>query len=147
MLESKVNIHRIKEVLKNISGKFTFPLAELRKERGLRDQHFDAPDALPDADDNSDTEDRPKDEEPTNANAADADANVRSAKADADPADELSAKAEVPLGIDERGLGKETLPGRDVAYDKHGNVVSGSGGVRVRKGSTRPLGIPPEQWK
>ncbi len=92
--------------MKSFSGKFIFPLVEMREERGLRDQSLDAPDALPDPDENSDTEDRPNGEEPTNANAADADANVRSAKADADPADELSAKAEVHLGTDERGLEK-----------------------------------------
>ena len=72
-------------MLKNISGQLTF--AEMLKERGLRDQNFGAPDALPDPDENSDTEDRPKGEEPTNANAADADANVRPAQADAEPPD------------------------------------------------------------
>ena len=36
-------------------------------------------------------------------------------------------------GSDTRGLGLETLPGR--------------GGVRVRKGSTRPPNIPPELWQ
>ena len=57
--------------------------------KGLRDQNFDAPEAVPDPYENSDTEDRPKGEEPTSANA--------------DPADELFAKAEVHLGTDERG--------------------------------------------
>ena len=91
VLESKVNIHRIKEVLKHVKREFTFPVAELRRERDLIDQNVDAPKAVPDPDENSDTEDRPKGEELTNANA--------------DPADELSAKAGVHLGTDERGFG------------------------------------------
>ena len=65
----------------------------MRRERGLRAQSFDAPEAVLDPCENSDTDDRPKCETPTNANA--------------DPADELSAKAEVPIGADERGLGKK----------------------------------------
>ncbi len=103
LLERKVNIHRIKEVLKNLSGVFTFPVAEMRTERGLRDEHFDVPEAIPDPSDNSDTEETPK----------------------ADNADELSAKAEVPLGTDERGLGNETFPGRDDALGEGGHVVTG----------------------
>ncbi len=90
ILESKVRIHRTREVLKNLSGVFTFPVADVRTERGLRDQNFDVPEAVPDPNDNSDTEDVPK----------------------ADNADELSAKAEVLPGTDERGL---TFPGRDDA--------------------------------
>ena len=96
----------------------------MRRERGLRDQSFDAPEAVPDPDENSDTEDRPKGEEPTNANA--------------DTADELCARAEVHHGTDERGLGKETFPGRTDILDETGKVVTGTGAVRVRKGSTRP---------
>ena len=58
--------------------------------RGLRDHDFGAPEAVPNLDENSDAEDRPKGEEATNASA--------------ENADELSAKAEVPLGTDDRRL-------------------------------------------
>ena len=116
-------------------------------ERGLRDQHFDAPDALPDPDENSDNEERPEGRGTDQRQRSRRRANVRSAKADAEPADELSAKAEVQLGTDERGLGRETFPGRDATLDEDGNVISGPGGVRVRRGSSRPLAISPEQWR
>ena len=116
ILESKVNIHRIEEALKSLSGVFTCPVAKMRTERWFRDQSFDVPEAIPDPNDNSDADDTPK----------------------ADNADGLSAKAEVPRVTDERGLGNETFPGRDDALDKHGEVVKGRGSVRVRKGSTRP---------
>ena len=53
--------------------------------------------------------------------------------ANTDNADELSAKAEVLLGTDERGLGKEALPGRGDALDEEGNVVTGKGAVWVSK--------------
>ena len=105
----------------------------MRRGRGLRDQSFDAPEALPDQGENSDTEDRPKSEETTDNNA--------------DNADELFAKAEVSPGIDEGGLGKETFLGRDAALDKDGNVVTGTGSARVRKGSSRPPEISPELWR
>ena len=103
VLESRVKIHRIKEVLKNPSNTFTFLVAEMRRERGLRDQNFDAPGALPDAEENSDADDRPRGEETTDH--------------DAELAEELSAKAGVSPGVDERGLGKETFLGRDAAFD------------------------------
>ena len=77
---------------------------------------FDVPDAVPDPEDLSDTEETPN----------------------TDNADEISAKAEVPLGTDERGLGDETFPGLDDGLDEHGEVAKGKGSVRVRKGSTRP---------
>ncbi len=103
-LESRVKTHRIKEVLKSLNGVFTFPVAEMRRERGLRDHGFGAPEAVPDLVENIDTAARPQGEEATSATA--------------EHADELSAKAEVPLGTDERGLGNETFPGRDDALDK-----------------------------
>ena len=63
MVESKVKIHRIKEVLKSLSKKLTFLVAEMRTEKGgLRDQNFDAPEALPDPDENSDADDCPRGE-------------------------------------------------------------------------------------
>ena len=67
----------------------------MRRERGLRDQNYDVPEALPDANENSDADDHPRGEETTNNNA--------------EPAEELSAKAGVSPGVEERGLGKETL--------------------------------------
>ena len=41
----------------------------MRREKGLSAQNFDAPEAVPDPNENSDTEGRPKGETPTNANA------------------------------------------------------------------------------
>ena len=35
VLESKVEIHRIKEVLKHLSNTLTFPVAEVRREKGV----------------------------------------------------------------------------------------------------------------
>ena len=96
----------------------------MRRERGLRAQNFDAPEAVPDPHENSDTEGRPKGETPTNANA--------------ETADELSAKAEVLPGTDERGLGRETFPGRNDALDGTGTDVKRTRAVRLRKGYTRP---------
>ncbi len=88
MVKSKVKIHRIKEALKNHSGKFVFPVAERRRERLLKDEDFDAPEELPDLVDTSDDEGPPMGQPPTD-NPADA--------------DELSAKAEVPpTGTDTR---------------------------------------------
>ncbi len=65
MMESKVKVHIIKEVLKNLSGAATFPVAEMRAERGLRGQHFDVPGAIPDPSDNRDAEEPPKQTTPT----------------------------------------------------------------------------------
>ena len=118
-LESKVTLHRIREVLKNLSGVFTFLVAELGRERGLRDHEFGAQEAILDLDEHSDIEDRPKGEESKHANA--------------ENASELSAEAEVPLGTDERGFGKETFLGRVDALDEEGNVVTGKGAVWVSK--------------
>ena len=105
----------------------------MRKERGLRDHSYDVPEALPGANENSDTDDHPRGGETTNNNAG--------------PAEELSAKAGVSPGVDERGLGKETFLGRDATFDKDGNVITGSGSVRMRKGSIRPPEISPELWR
>ncbi len=69
--------------MKNLNGVFTFPFAEMRKDRGLRDHDFGAPEAVPDLDESSDTEDRPQGEETINA--------------DAENADEPTAKAEARL--------------------------------------------------
>ena len=51
--------------MKNLSKNLTFLVADMRRERGLRDQNFDAPEALPDPDENSDADDRPRGEEAT----------------------------------------------------------------------------------
>ena len=64
--KARLNIHRIKELLRNLSNTFTFLVAEMREERGLRDRSFDAPESLPDAEENSDADDRPHGEETTN---------------------------------------------------------------------------------
>ncbi len=51
----------------------------------------------------------------------------------AEQAEEPFAKAEVPLGTDERGLGLETFPGRGE-----------TGSVGRRRGPTRTPSIPPD---
>ncbi len=75
-----------------------------------RDQNSDAPAAFPEQCENSDTEVRRPDIDKTS------DTEVRPTGEEtpkADNADELSAKAEVPLRTDERGFGNETFPGRE----------------------------------
>ena len=75
---------------------------------------MDAPDDAPNADELSGSEDAP----------------------DAELAEEPFAKAEVPLGTDEGGLGLETFDGRGE-----------TGSVRRRNGSTRPPNTPPDLWR
>ena len=88
----------------------------------MKDEDFDAPDALPELVDTSDDEGPPRGQPPTD-NLADA--------------DELSEKAEVPpTRTDTMGLGLETFDGRGP-----------SGVVRVREGSTMPPELTPEMWR
>jgi hypothetical protein len=43
---AKVKVHHIREVVRNMSGQFVFPVAERRRERALKEE-FDAPDEMP----------------------------------------------------------------------------------------------------
>ena len=105
MLESRVKIHRVKEVFENLSKKLTFPVAEMRRERGLRDQNYDVPEALPDANENSDADDHLRGEETTNNNA--------------ELAEELSAKAGVSPRSRRAGVWKRNLS-RTRRHLRHG---------------------------
>ncbi len=42
-----MKFHRVREVLKNLSGTFVFAVVERRKQRILKDQDFDAPASMP----------------------------------------------------------------------------------------------------
>ena len=132
---SKVKVHRTKEVVPNLSGKFIYPVAKWRRKALLRGDHSDHttdPD-LPALGDTSGGEDDSDDEPPRPPGSSGDLPPVPTFP----PPDEVSAKAgpqseytETAPGTDTRGLGLETFDGR--------------GSVRVRKGSTRPPTIPPE---
>ncbi len=71
------------------------PVVGRRRERGLREQNFDAPRHFPTHTRTGDTEERPKGEETTDTNA--------------DNADELSARQKSHLGPTNEGL-ERTFP-------------------------------------
>jgi hypothetical protein len=136
VVKSKIKIHRIKEVVTNHTGKFTFPVAELRQKGGLGEAHFGPPcdPEMPDlVVDESDDEALPQ--------AAGSSTDIPDVPIQADPPLEAVPSHDGPLsgntglapGTDTRGMGLETFGGR--------------GGVRVRKGSTRPPDISPELWQ
>ena len=125
---SKVKVHRIKEVVKNHTGKSTFPVARWRRTRELNMVDFDnsTDPEMPELCDTSD------DEAPPRPPGSSSDGiGVSSERLDTlPPTHQNSSPAP---GTDTRGLGLETFEGR--------------GSVRMRKGTTRPPTIPPEFWQ
>ncbi len=120
-----VRAHRIKEVLRRLSGIFVFPVAERRRERILKYQDFNAPEELRELDESDDEgildlADTSDDEgDAAEANEPSAGAEVRPNAEETSP----SAGAEAPTpGTDTRGLGLETIEGRGA-----------TGAVRIRK--------------
>ena len=86
---AKAKVHRIREVLKNISGIYVLPVAERRRERILKDQDFNAPEEMPEIVE-SDDEGIPDLVDTSDDEGDDAEANEPSAGAEARP----NAKAE-----------------------------------------------------
>ena len=124
---SKVKVHRIKEVVKNHTGNFTFPVARWRRRREISMTDFDNPTdpEMPELRDTSD------DEAPPRPPGSSSDgAGVSSQRSD--PVPPPAIQSPPAPGTDTRGLGLETFDGR--------------GSVRMRKGTTRPPTIPPELW-
>jgi hypothetical protein len=145
---SKVKVHRVREVVTNHTGKFSFPVARWRRTELLNYQEHGLPTDpdMPDLEkDSSDDEEPPP--RPAGSSTDKADATLARGGAAADivvPSPiPLPAPAEVipspggllsaNTGVDTRGLGLETFGGR--------------GGVRKSKNTTRPPNIPPELWQ
>ena len=94
-----VKVHRIKEVLRNLSGILGFPVAERRKERMLKDQDFNAPEETPELAEGDD-EGMPDPVDTSDDEGDDAEVDEPSAGAEARPnaeAEKPSAGAEAPL--------------------------------------------------
>ena len=111
--------HRIKEVVKNHKGKFTFPVAQWRRKREIYMTDFDNPTdpEMPELIDTS------GDEAPPRPPGSSSDgAGVSSQRSDPVPPPVIQSPP--APGTDTRGLGLESFDGR--------------GSVRMRKGTTRP---------
>ena len=118
MVRFKVKVHRVKDVLKHLSGVFISPVAERRQKRIPKDEEFNAYEGMPtlgDGNDESDDEGLPTD--------ADSNADNQPTEADVPSAGTVAPTT----GVDTRGFGLETFDGRGP-----------TGAVRVRNGSTRP---------
>ena len=116
----QVKVHRIKEIVSSHSGKFIFPIAIWRQKQFLSEAQLAPPPVTSEAPaiDSSDDEFGIPDPSTPSTDLAPP---VGEVTAEAGP---LPTNTSLPTGIDTRGMGLETFSGR--------------GGVRIRKGSTRP---------
>jgi hypothetical protein len=131
---SKVKVHRIREVVANLNGKFYFPVARWRRAELLNYSEH----GLPTDPDMPGLEKDSSDDEELPPRAAGSSTDLPNAAADvSSPITLLPAEA-APRGellsanTDTRGLGLETFAGR--------------GGVRKSKNTSRPPYIMPELW-